>query len=160
MTVQNRATIGFTPKGGTQTQKAFDFPFGRSGLSNSEVFQLEVIPEKAPEPKPEVVSPEQSTRPTSPAQTETGDSPGTRRRKQRRALQQRKPAIEEYFALAAQSVKLNSPYMDTICTIPTDLLFAKAMADAVPFHRWHIWVENYLNKEYIKSMYSSSSRKK
>jgi len=45
-----------------------------------------VIPEKAPEPKPEVVSPEQSTRPTSPAQTETGDSPGTRRRKQRRAL--------------------------------------------------------------------------
>jgi hypothetical protein len=37
-------------------------------------------------------------------------------RRNRREAVRRNP-IEEYFSLVTQSVKLNSPYMDTICTI-------------------------------------------
>ena len=154
-TTVNRATINFTPKGTIQS-KGFAFPIPVAGLSMSEVFHLEVLPKNVPVPEPEAVVEKQSE--PDPPKQEEEVSPVTKRKRRTRVLSQRKPAIEEYFVLAAQSVKLNSPYMDTICTIPTDLLYAKAMADAVPFHRWHIWVENYLNKEYIRSMYSSTIR--
>ena len=47
---------------------------------------------------------------------------------------------QEYFALvtstqASQAVKLNSPYMDTICTVPTKELYDKALKNCIPFHK-------------------------
>lgn len=34
-----------------------------------------------------------------------------------------------------QSIKLNSPYMDTICTLPVKDLYEKALELDVPFHK-------------------------
>ena len=39
----------------------------------------------------------------------------------------RKDPCEEYFTLATQSIKVNSPFMDSICTIPTNILYKKAL---------------------------------
>jgi hypothetical protein len=71
---------------------------------------------------------------------------------------------QEYFALvpftqASQAVKLNSPYMDTICTVPTKELYEKALKIKVPFHKvrnsqWHIWIESQLTNAYLESIYS------
>ena len=52
----------------------------------------------------------------------------------------RKDPGEEYFALvpstqASQAVKLNSPYMDAICTVPIKELYEKAVKNAIPFHK-------------------------
>lgn len=70
---------------------------------------------------------------------------------------------QEYFALvhftqASQAVKLNSPYMDTICTVPTKELYEKALKTKVPFHKvrnsqWHIWIESQLTNAYLESIY-------
>ena len=105
-TVQNRGTINFTPKG-TQEKRAFAFPSVGTGLSMSQVFQLEVLPEKVPEPVPEkepepvaeIVSKE--IQESEPPQKEPEEPSPNRRRRRERVLQQRKPAIEEYFMLTA-----------------------------------------------------------
>lgn len=47
----------------------------------------------------------------------------------------RKDPGQEYFALASQAVKLNSPYMDTICTVSTKDLYEKAVRNSIPFHK-------------------------
>lgn len=70
---------------------------------------------------------------------------------------------QEYFALvpstqASQAVKLNSPYMDTICTVSTKELYEKALKTKVPFHKvkarqWHIWIESQLTNAYLESIY-------
>ena len=52
--------------------------------------------------------------------------------------------IEDYFTLVTSSVKLNSPYIDAICTIQTKDLYQMALEQNVPFHKWHYWVENKL----------------
>lgn len=61
--------------------------------------------------------------------------------------------IEDYFTLVTSSVKLNSPYMDTVCTISTKDLYSLALEQNIPFHKWHSWVENKLTNEYIQSVY-------
>jgi len=67
----------------------------------------------------------------------------------------RKDPTEEYFTLTTQAIKLNSPFMDTICTIPTQNLYQKALQERVPFHKWHLWIESQLNSYYIQQIYSS-----
>jgi len=65
----------------------------------------------------------------------------------------RKSPCEEYFFLATQAIKLNSPYMDTICTISPKHLFETANKSEVPFHKWHLWIENQLNSAYLSNIY-------
>jgi hypothetical protein len=61
--------------------------------------------------------------------------------------------IEEYFILTAQAVKMNSPHMDRIGILPPSFLYHRAKEEQVPFHKWHIWIENQLNFEYIQHLY-------
>lgn len=75
----------------------------------------------------------------------------------------RKDPGQEYFALASQAVKLNSPYMDTICTVSTKELYDKAVRNSIPFHKvrarqWHIWIESQLTTAYLESLYASQGR--
>lgn len=65
----------------------------------------------------------------------------------------RKSPCEEYFFLVTQAIKLNSPYMDTICTISPKHLFEIANKSEVPFHKWHLWIENQLNSAYLSNIY-------
>lgn len=71
-----------------------------------------------------------------------------------------KDPIKEYFVLLVQAVKLCSPYMDAICTIPTRQLYEKALKSNVPFHRWHVWVENQLTNAYVQGLYDNQIKKK
>lgn len=71
----------------------------------------------------------------------------------------RRDPSEEYFTLATQAVKLNSPHMDTICVIPHVILYEKAKKEQVPFHKWHSWIETQLNYEYIQSLYRRKPNK-
>jgi hypothetical protein len=90
-----------------------------------------------------------------PEEAKASQSASPTKKRPARRLAQRKDPIEEYFSLVTQAVKLNSPYMDTICTIPTKELFDQAIQGCVPFHRWHIWCENQLTNIYIKTLYAS-----
>ena len=73
--------------------------------------------------------------------------------------EQRKDPSEEYFILAVQAVKMNSPYMDTICVIPHAVLYNKALLEQVPFHKWHSWIESQLNFEYIQTLYQGKGQR-
>jgi hypothetical protein len=59
---------------------------------------------------------------------------------------------EEYFNLACLSVKLNSPYMDAICSTSNRKLYKEAMKHQIPFHKWHMWIDDYLTEQYITSV--------
>jgi len=65
--------------------------------------------------------------------------------------------IEDYFTLVVSSVKINSPYIDSICTTSTKELYTAAVEADVPFHRWHIWVENKLTNVYIETLYQNAN---
>jgi hypothetical protein len=58
--------------------------------------------------------------------------------------------MQEFFTLSCQAIKLNSPHMNTICTIDAMSLYQKALKMAVPFYKWPNWIENHLNKEYMR----------
>lgn len=47
----------------------------------------------------------------------------------------RKSASEEFFYLTAAAAKMNSLYMDTICTVSTRDLFHKVLKENIPFHK-------------------------
>jgi len=75
----------------------------------------------------------------------------------------RKDPSHEYFTLVTatqttQAVKLNSPYMDTICTVPTRELYEKALRQGIPFHKWYVWVESQMTNCYLESLYSGELR--
>ena len=71
---------------------------------------------------------------------------------------QRKTPPEEYFVLTVQSVKMNSPHMDNICSISTHDLYEKAIKEGIPFHKWHIWIESQLNAAYVQQLYKMNRR--
>ena len=75
-----------------------------------------------------------------------------------RPKENRKEPSEEYFILATQSIKMNSPHMDTICVIPHSVLYEKAKGDNIPFHKWHHWIETQLNFEYIQTLYKQKAK--
>lgn len=70
----------------------------------------------------------------------------------------RKPPSEEYFYLSTQAIKLNSMYLDSICTISPNTLYQTALKNDIPFHKWHIWIEKQLNAAYLTSIYKRDSR--
>jgi hypothetical protein len=67
--------------------------------------------------------------------------------------------LEEFFKLTCQAIKLNSPHMNMICTIDTKSLYKKALKLNIPFFKWHIWIEDFLNKEFFRLALENSRRK-
>ena len=41
--------------------------------------------------------------------------------------------------------------MNKICTIDTTQLYKKALKMNIPFFKWQTWIENYLNKEFMRA---------
>jgi len=54
---------------------------------------------------------------------------------QREYLLSRDP-MQEYFSLTCQTIKLNSPHMNHVCSINTKKLYQEAVEMNVPFHKW------------------------
>lgn len=53
-----------------------------------------------------------------------------------------------------QAIKLNSPYMDDICTESPQELYQRALHSKVPFHQvtarqWYPWIEDRLREVYL-----------
>jgi hypothetical protein len=61
-----------------------------------------------------------------PAYTDLEPQSGERIGEMSLDISNKKDPIKEYFTLVTQAVKLCSPYMDAICTIPTRDLYEKA----------------------------------
>lgn len=59
--------------------------------------------------------------------------------------------MQEFFSLTCQSIKLNSAHMNTICTIDTEQLYRKAVKMNVPYYKWQNWIEDFLNKEFLRA---------
>lgn len=70
----------------------------------------------------------------------------------------RKSAPEEYFFLATQVLKMNSPYMDSICSVSPQKLYEKALKEDVPFHKWYEWIEKQLSSIYIRKLYKKNAK--
>ena len=64
-------------------------------------------------------------------------TPGRRKTRRQAA---RKPAIEEYFTLTFQAIKLNLPQRDQLNSVNCDELFLKVQEEGVPFNKWHDWL--------------------
>ena len=58
--------------------------------------------------------------------------------------------MQEFFSLTCQAIKLTSPHMNTICTIDTQQLYQRANKLNVPFFKWSSWIEDFLNKEFLR----------
>mmetsp|Transcript_12364 Transcript_12364/g.19221 ORF Transcript_12364/g.19221 Transcript_12364/m.19221 type:complete len:99 (+) Transcript_12364:228-524(+) len=67
--------------------------------------------------------------------------------------------MQEFFQLTCQAIKLNSPQMNTICTIDTVQLYQKALKLGIHFFKWQAWIEDYLNKEFLRVVLKSSRKK-
>lgn len=65
--------------------------------------------------------------------------------------------MQEFFMLTCQAIKLNSTHMNTICTIDAMQLYKKVVKLDVPFFRWHQWIEDSLNKEFMRAVLRSRS---
>ena len=59
--------------------------------------------------------------------------------------------LYEFFQLTCQSIKLNSPHINTICHIDPKDLYAIAIAEQPHFFKWGVWIEDYLQGEFIKA---------
>ena len=66
--------------------------------------------------------------------------------------------MEEFFNLTCQAIKLNSPQMSVICTVDTKKLYEKATKMGIPFFKWATWIEDYLNKEFMRMVLRDSNR--
>lgn len=53
---------------------------------------------------------------------------------------------------------MNSPYMDTICTISAKELYEKVLEQEIPYHLWHSWIQQKLNARYIEILYKKNHR--
>ena len=59
--------------------------------------------------------------------------------------------LYEFFNLTCQSIKLNSPHINTICHIDTTYLYKQALVEQPHFFKWYEWIEETLNKEFLKA---------
>ena len=71
---------------------------------------------------------------------------------------QRKKPPEEYFLLAAQAIKMNSPHIENICSVSSSQLYEKALKEGIPFHKWYIWIESQLNAAYVQQLYKKNRK--
>ena len=51
-----------------------------------------------------------------------------------------------FFTLTAQSVKINSPYMDAVLDYKVEKLYLRACEKGIPFYSWYSWIEDQLNR--------------
>ena len=86
----------------------------------------------------------------SPGSVVSGSSFSFREQSQLEYLMNRDP-MQEFFTLTCQSIKLNSPHMNTICTIDTIKLYKQANQLGIPFFKWQSWIENFLNQEFLRT---------
>ena len=70
----------------------------------------------------------------------------------------RKDAPEEYFFLTTQIIKMNSPQMENICAVNTQIMYEKAIRDGVAFHKWHEWIEKELYSAYLQTLYKKKTK--
>ena len=87
------------------------------------------------------------------------------KKKRYSSIPTRPEPLEEYFLLvpltqATQAVKLNSPHIDSICTVAPEVLYKQVNRENVPFQRvrgrqWHVWVENTLTAMYLEKVFES-----
>ena len=73
-------------------------------------------------------------------------------------LRKRDP-MQEFFTLTCQAVKLNSPHMNAVCTIDTMQLYKRATKLNIPFFKWQTWIEDHINKEFLRIVLSRSRNK-
>jgi hypothetical protein len=73
-------------------------------------------------------------------------------------LKKRDP-MKEFFVLTAQSVKLNSPYMDAVLTLPIKEMYSQVVKSNTPFNRWAQWVEDYLHRTIMSKIYVEAFEK-
>lgn len=68
--------------------------------------------------------------------------------------------MAEFFTLTCQAIKLNSPQMNTVCTIDTMELYNRALQMNVPFFKWQSWIEDFINKEFFRIVLMRSMKKR
>lgn len=49
-------------------------------------------------------------------------------------------------------MKIKSPNLNMIAHLNTDLLYAKAIVDNVPFFEWYAWIESTIQKEVFSQL--------
>ena len=74
-------------------------------------------------------------------------------------LLNRDPMLE-FFQLTCQCIKMNSPQMNTICTIDTTQLYQRAQKLNIPYNKWQTWIEDQINKEFFRIILMRSQQKK
>ena len=66
--------------------------------------------------------------------------------------------MQEFFQLTCKSIILSSPQMNTICTVNTNELYKKALKQNVPFFKWASWIDDFLNKEFLRQVIRNSKK--
>jgi len=66
--------------------------------------------------------------------------------------------MQEFFNLTCQAIKLNSPQMNVICSVDTKQLYLKAQKMGIPFFKWATWIEDFLNKEFMRNVLKTTKR--
>ena len=84
--------------------------------------------------------------------------------------QKNRDPIKEFFKLVSkgrfklnrlslvqtcQSVKINSPHMNLIALINSDMLYAKALEEQIPYFKFASWIESTVQKEVISNLFKS-----
>lgn len=64
--------------------------------------------------------------------------------------------MKEFFVLTAQSVKLNSAYMDTILTLHINEMYEQVVRSNTPFFKWSQWIEDYLHRTILSKIYAEA----
>jgi hypothetical protein len=68
--------------------------------------------------------------------------------------------MKEFFHLTLQSIRMNSPHMNTILNIDGDKFYQRLLELMIPFNQWGKWVEDQLNRLILSRMLKISMMNK
>ena len=54
-----------------------------------------------------------------------------------------------------QSIKINSPHMNLIALINSDMLYERALSEQVPYFKFSSWIESTVQKEVISQLFKA-----
>jgi len=132
-----------------QPKQTLKYQSQRPPSLKAELKSLETSEDEVPSPEP----PEFTSLKLNPCELTTSTFEVARANfKTKKTFQVRKSPCEEFFVLTTQAIKLNSKYIDTICTVDPYKLYLKALKLNIPFHRWHSWIKSKLYSYYIKRL--------
>ena len=57
---------------------------------------------------------------------------------------------EEYFKLTCLAVKLNCAFMENVCHISANELYAEALQRKIPFQKYYVWIDAKLTNAYTE----------